>query len=80
MKSIITASMCIALTSLTGCASFNTVKYERHVTVGQELLDLKKAKISGVITDAEYTKQVQGLLKSQSKESKVQSALQKGDE
>ena len=39
-----------------GCAMFNStrVSYSRNVTVGQELIDLKKALDGGAITAAEY--------------------------
>ena len=42
-----------------GCACLNSVavRSDRHVTLGQELIDLKKAKDAGVISEQEYQDQ-----------------------
>ena len=42
--------------ALSSCAAFNKGQFvlSRHVTVGQELLDLKKARDEGAITEEEY--------------------------
>ncbi len=46
----------LAMLSLTGCASFNRVdaQVSRTTTIGQELIDLNKAKEQGLITAEEY--------------------------
>ncbi len=46
----------MAVLGLSGCAAFNsaTVRNERHTTIGQELIDLKKALDSGALTPNEY--------------------------
>lgn len=46
----------LALTLTTGCAIGNSGKLvlARHVSVGQELLDLKAARDAGAITQEEY--------------------------
>ena len=50
-----------AMTLLTGCLSIQlgggTTSRPQSVSVGQQLLDLQKAKDAGVITDAEYQAQ-----------------------
>lgn len=63
MKKII-APFLIALATmslLTGCIGVNlgggTKTVVQSATVGQQLLDLKKAKDAGAITDAEYQAQ-----------------------
>ena len=55
----------LALTALSvsGCASFNTIRSDRHITVGQEMLDLQKAKEAGIITESQYNEQIASLLK-----------------
>lgn len=48
----------IAITLLSGCAAaaFNKVSItaNRHITIGQELMDLKDAHEKGIISDSEY--------------------------
>jgi len=50
-----------AIVLLTGCLALQIgggdKKEERKATVGQQLVDLKKARDAGVITDAEYETQ-----------------------
>ena len=48
----------LGIIALTGCAAFNKVSltYEKTTTTGKELLDLKAAKDAGILSDAEYTK------------------------
>lgn len=48
--------------SLSGCAAFNTVRSDRHTTMGQEMLDLKKAQEAGIITEAQYHEQIEYLM------------------
>lgn len=47
-----------AITLLSGCAgaAFNRVDITavRHITIGQELMDLKEAHEKGIISDTEY--------------------------
>jgi len=42
--------------ALSGCAAFNRGQFvlARHVTVGQEMIDLKTARDQGAITEEEY--------------------------
>ncbi len=49
----------------TGCACFNDTRLvsSRYTTVGQELVDLKKARDAGLINDVEYQQQRQKILK-----------------
>lgn len=56
-----TMNLAIALTAVTlfsGCAgaAFNRVSVtaNRHITIGQELMDLKEAHEKGIISDTEY--------------------------
>lgn len=51
------ASLCgLALLTLSGCAIGNSGKLvlARHISVGQELIDLKEARDRGAITEEEY--------------------------
>ena len=47
-----------AVTLLSGCAgaAFNRIEItaNRHITIGQELMDLKTAHEKGIISDTEY--------------------------
>jgi putative oligomerization/nucleic acid binding protein len=62
MKRIIipTLAVCLAMTLLTGCA-WQVGGGEKSAiiqpTVGQQLIDLQKAKDAGAITDSEYQAQ-----------------------
>jgi uncharacterized lipoprotein YajG len=49
-------TICLAAAILTGCACCNTINTttNRTTTIGQELMDLQKAKESGAMTDEEY--------------------------
>jgi hypothetical protein len=55
-----------AMVLLTGCIGLQIGGGDKHevqnATVGQQLIDLKKAKDKGVITDAEYEAQKAKLL------------------
>lgn len=50
------ALLMLGLLGGAGCAMFNDTRmtYSRHVTTGQELIDLKKALDAGAITPTEY--------------------------
>ncbi|MCU0950807.1 MAG: SHOCT domain-containing protein [Burkholderiaceae bacterium] len=50
------ASLAVALL-LAGCASDEIVRARLDVTVGQQLIDLKKAHDAGALTRAEYDRQ-----------------------
>jgi len=56
-KTIPILAVCLAMTLLTGC-SWQVGGGPKHATVqptvGQQLIDLQKAKDAGVITDSEY--------------------------
>ena len=56
------AALSMLLACATGCAAFNRSEYAVHTTVGQELIDLKKALDAGIITTAQYNEQVEDLL------------------
>lgn len=53
---LFTPLACIALLSVSGCAIGNSGKLvlSRHISVGQELIDLKEARDRGAITEEEY--------------------------
>lgn len=55
----------LLIVSLTGCAMFNkgTAHYSRTTTVGQELMDLQEAKDKEIITEEEYTKLREEIMK-----------------
>ncbi len=54
----------LAMTFLTGCLNIGggTTSESHKPTVGQQLVDLQKAKDAGAITDAEYQAQKAKLL------------------
>lgn len=54
VKSLLAAGMLVS--GLSGCAMLNRIdlEYHRTTTIGQELMDLQKAKERGVISDEEY--------------------------
>lgn len=58
-------TVCAIAVTLTGCACFNTVNStnNRTTTMGQELIDLQKAKDTGAITEAEYETSKSKLMK-----------------
>lgn len=57
-KALNTVAALAAITLLSGCAgaAFNRVSLtaNRHITIGQELMDLKTAHEKGIISDTEY--------------------------
>ena len=57
-----------AATLLSGCVAASDKSYHQDVkpTLGQQLLDLKKAKDAGAINDAEYEAQKTKLLEKKS--------------
>jgi len=66
MKKITAILTAIILVSgITGCAMGNkgTVHYTRTTTIGQELIDLKEAKDKGAITEQEYNKVKEDIIK-----------------
>lgn len=68
MKKVLTFAMALtAITLLSGCAgaAFNkiSVTANRHITIGQELMDLKEAHEKGIISDTEYMQTKQDILK-----------------
>ena len=68
MKKLLVPMMAgfLAMTLLTGCLSLQvgggTKSESQKPTLGQQLVDLQKAKDSGAITDAEYQAQKAKLL------------------
>ncbi len=54
-----------AVVLLAGCAAFNDTRLvsSRYTTVGQELIDLKKARDAGLINEIEFQQQRQKILK-----------------
>ena len=65
---ILTASAVSAMVLLSGCLALQVgggdKKEVQTATVGQQLVDLQKAKEAGAITDAEYEVQKEKLLRS----------------
>lgn len=61
MRSLTIASA-IALALLAGCASNDVVRARVDVTVGQQLIDLKKARDVGALTAEEYDRQRKRLI------------------
>lgn len=53
---LLTPLACLTLLTVSGCAIGNSGKLvlARHVSVGQELIDLKEARDRGAITEEEY--------------------------
>jgi hypothetical protein len=65
MKKILPIAACALLSALllTSCvAVMGNTEQGRKTTIGQELIDLKKAHDAGVLTDAEYEAQKAKLL------------------
>ena len=54
----------LACSLLLACSSTEVVAPSMNVSVGQQLIDLKKAKDSGAISQAEWEKQKEQLIKS----------------
>lgn len=52
------------LLALAGCGSTEVVAPTVSVSIGQQLIDLKKARDSGALTQAEYEKQKANLIAS----------------
>ncbi len=50
------------LLALAGCGSTEVVAPTVSVSIGQQLIDLKKARDSGALTQAEYEKQKANLI------------------
>ena len=68
MKTIATPALALlTATVLSGCAgmAFNEIELtlSRNITVGQELMDLEAAHQKGIISDTEYAKAKQDILK-----------------
>jgi ABC-type uncharacterized transport system auxiliary subunit len=55
-------ALCVAA-MLAGCGSTETVKPTMNVSVGQQLIDLKKAKDSGALSEREYEHQKSDLIR-----------------
>ncbi len=55
----------VLVSGISGCAMGNrgTVYYNRTTTIGQELLDLQKAKDEGALSEEEYDKVKEDLMK-----------------
>ncbi|MDG2271780.1 MAG: SHOCT domain-containing protein [Halioglobus sp.] len=64
-KLVIASSMAALILSLSACGGgSSTTKVETTATQGQQLLDLKKALDQGVITESEYKRTKNKILKS----------------
>ncbi|GMG86372.1 hypothetical protein [Biformimicrobium ophioploci] len=68
MKESSLARLAIAMTAvaaLSGCVAGNEVKMEqvRNTTIGQELIDLERAKEQGLLSDVEYYQLKEEILK-----------------
>lgn len=65
MKAIAGAvAAAVAVAALAGCGSTEVVKPAVNVSVGQQLIDLKKARDSGALTPREYEQQKAQLIRS----------------
>jgi hypothetical protein len=63
-KSFVILSALVLVTSLAACGgSDTTIKTGEVSTTGQQLIDLQKARDAGAITEKEYDKQKQKILK-----------------
>jgi hypothetical protein len=58
------ATILLAGGMLTACGSTEVVAPTMNVSVGQQLIDLKKARDSGAISQAEWDQQKQRIIKS----------------
>jgi hypothetical protein len=63
MKSTTLATL-LLVAALAACSSTNVVRGPLNVTIGQQLIDLKKAHTNGVLTEAEYDDQRRQLINS----------------
>jgi hypothetical protein len=57
------AVLCVTV-ALAGCGGNEVVRPTVNVSVGQQLIDLKKARDSGALTEKEYQSQKSKLIKS----------------
>jgi len=66
MNLIKVSSIFFTIAILSGCAIANdpSVHHTRSTTVGQELIDLQKAKDNNIITDEEFEETKSDILKS----------------
>jgi hypothetical protein len=62
MKKVLAVVLCGGL--MAACSSTEVIAPTMNVSVGQQLIDLKKAKDSGAISQGEWEKQKQQLIKS----------------
>lgn len=67
MKKVLNLAVALtAITLMSGCAgaAFNRVSVtaNRHITIGQELMDLKEAHEKGIISDTEYMEAKKNIL------------------
>jgi hypothetical protein len=62
MKSVLVMVLCGGL--MAACSSTEVVAPTMNVSVGQQLIDLKKARDSGAISQGEWDKQKQQLIRS----------------
>jgi hypothetical protein len=65
MKVLITACSALVLSSLGGCGwrlGASSSEWVQRPTVGQQLIDLKKAHQAGALTETEYSKRRKELI------------------
>lgn len=62
MKMAVMASVAAAVLSVAGCGGADVRNQTTTTTTGQELLDLKKAYDTGVITEKEYERKREEIL------------------
>lgn len=55
-------SACLLLAGLSACSSNEVVRAPLDISIGQQLIDLKKAHSSGAINDREYDQQRKHLI------------------
>lgn len=57
-------ALALALTLVTGCSSTEVLKPAMEVTVGQQLIDLKRARDAGALSADEWERQKRNLIRS----------------
>lgn len=56
-------SVCLLAAALCACSSTEVVRTPLDISIGQQLIDLKKAHTSGALSDREYEQQRKQLIR-----------------
>lgn len=62
-KVLVLAGAAIVAAGLAGCGGHEVVRPTVNVSVGQQLIDLKKARDSGALSEREYREQREALIR-----------------